>query len=208
MLDVVRLFWASYVRQMLEGRRSQYHGVRLTCWDECDMDKQFIPKILSGNIFSAKISPSQQSPNSQNLVHWQQFLTDVDPKIRVWSLESQKRICMLFTSTSFSCRASGREAEAYGKHKASTHLGLDWSYYKLNFVMIPIRKTFALSFPEGYPWETEWMQTEGGPSVPFLSKLAECSTALNVFPAQVSGSSGLKELEDLLFAYAITVSSQ
>lgn len=38
------------------------------------------------------------------------------------------------------------EAEAYGKHKVSTHLGLDWSYYKLNFVMIPISKTFALFF--------------------------------------------------------------
>lgn len=42
------------------------------------------------------------------------------------------------------CYFSLLEAEAYGKHKASTHLGLDWSYYKLNFVMIPISKTFAL----------------------------------------------------------------
>lgn len=29
------------------------------------------------------------------LVHWQQFLTEVDPKIRGWSLESQKRQDML-----------------------------------------------------------------------------------------------------------------
>lgn len=40
------------------------------------------------------LSP-QKSPDSQNLVHWQQFLTEVDPKIRGWPLESWKRQDML-----------------------------------------------------------------------------------------------------------------